>query len=152
MAMQLTVTDDAEKCCANRGRRLVERQVRVGIIANHIDVELPATRPRDVWTRWPKLKSARRKRRTAAASPECKLAQDHVLNGTMLDALTREIRCSLNHGGLWRRVSSRTATIAEEIVDSECLGPPARMQVGPARAIAGLAIALLATGTILWKI
>lgn len=41
-------------------RRLARRQARVGIVANPVTVALPPGSPREVWTRWPKLRSARR--------------------------------------------------------------------------------------------
>jgi hypothetical protein len=41
-------------------RRLALRQARVGIVANPVKVALPPSSPREVWTRWPKLRSARR--------------------------------------------------------------------------------------------
>jgi hypothetical protein len=41
-------------------KRLARRQARVGIVANPVKVALPPCSPREVWTRWPKLRSARR--------------------------------------------------------------------------------------------
>ena len=50
------------------GRReetLAARQARVGIIANPRLAELPRSAPRDVWTRWPELRAAKRRARPA---------------------------------------------------------------------------------------
>jgi hypothetical protein len=90
--MQVRVQDNTAELAMLKGRRLADKQARLGIIANDADVTLPFLPPRDVWTRWPKLHSARRQKRATHVSCEQKLAQDCVLNGAMLDAFTREIR------------------------------------------------------------
>ncbi len=89
-------------------RRLAERQARVGIIANQVNLALPNPTPRDVWTRWPNLQSARRQKRKTAVSRDQRLAQDHVLNGEKLTAFTKEMR-STAQGGEMSQVELRGA-------------------------------------------
>lgn len=45
-----------------RSETLADRQARVGIVANPNRVPLQAPVPRDVWTRWPDLRSAHRRK------------------------------------------------------------------------------------------
>ena len=55
---------------AGRGRRresLAARQARVGIIANPQMPKLPRPIPREVWTRWPDLRAAKRRSQGADA-------------------------------------------------------------------------------------
>lgn len=73
-------------------QRLAERQARVGIIANTIDVALPSAPPREVWTRWPKLRSARRRETGRSNARHDPMMDDPVLNGAALDAFALEIR------------------------------------------------------------
>ena len=72
--------------------RLEARQERLGIIANPVQVNLPVAPPRDVWTRWPKLRSARRRETLREHASERRLAGDPVLNGQKLEAFTSELR------------------------------------------------------------
>lgn len=71
---------------------LLLRQERLGIIANPVPVTLPALPPRDVWTRWPRLRSARRRERLRDDPPQNRLDRDPVLNGKRLEAFAAEIR------------------------------------------------------------
>lgn len=48
-----------------REETLAARQARVGIIANPRLAELPRSAPRDVWTRWPEMRAAKRRARAA---------------------------------------------------------------------------------------
>lgn len=87
------------RCQEKRG--LAARQARVGIMANQVDLALPTPPPKDVWTRWPNLQSARRQNRKAAAPSDQKLVQDHVLNGDRLNSFAQKMRES----SLWKKLS-----------------------------------------------
>ena len=93
--MQLRFQESAGDVSALKDQRLAARQARLGILANGAEVALPILPPRDVWTRWPKLRSSRRKTQTESPSPCDELEQDRVLNGDMLDAYMRDMRSSL---------------------------------------------------------
>ncbi|WP_438654927.1 hypothetical protein [Roseinatronobacter monicus] len=104
-AMQPEFHLDTGQSSALAMQRLSERQARVGIMANQVDLALPIPAPRDVWTRWPNLQSARRQKQKTAMSFEQRLAQDRVLNGDKLNAYTKEMRGmvqpkKLSHGAL----------------------------------------------------
>ncbi|MGY6697472.1 MAG: hypothetical protein ACXIUW_15795 [Roseinatronobacter sp.] len=73
-------------------QRLAERQARVGIIANTIEVVMPSAPPREVWTRWPKLRSARRREKARSTARHDPLIDDPILNGAALEAFARDIR------------------------------------------------------------
>lgn len=70
----------------------VSRQARVGIIANTNEVALPVHAPREIWVRWPKLRSARRREGQKGPDVPPPLAQDPILSGSALHDFTREIR------------------------------------------------------------
>lgn len=90
--MQVQVQNYTQKGRVPRDRLLADRQARVGIIANLVDVPCPATPARDVWTRWPNLQSARRQKQLAALRPVQTDMEDAVLSGAMLAAFAKEIR------------------------------------------------------------
>lgn len=71
---------------------LRERQARVGIIANPAEVHLPTHLPRDIWNRWPDLRSKRRLRRQGQANEKPARFADPVLDGALLDQLMSEYR------------------------------------------------------------
>lgn len=73
-------------------QRVAERQARVGIIANTVDVVMPSAPPREVWTRWPKLRSARRREKARSTVRHDPLTDDPVLNGAALAAFAVEVR------------------------------------------------------------
>jgi hypothetical protein len=56
-----------------RGEALTNRQARVGIVANPNRVPITVPVPRDVWARWPDLRSAHR--RKSKTGPHAKTAQ-----------------------------------------------------------------------------
>lgn len=68
------------------------RQARVGIIANPAEQRLPAHLPRDIWTRWPDLRSKRRLRKQGQADGPERRFSDPVLDGELLDDLRSEYR------------------------------------------------------------
>ena len=74
-----------------RKSQRARRQARVGIVANPVEITLPVFPPREIWTRWPKLRSARRRAGTgtgAGLSPRT----DPVLSGDRLRSFAEEIR------------------------------------------------------------
>lgn len=76
---------------AGRGRRresLAARQARVGIVANPRMTELPRPTPREVWTRWPDLRSS--KRRSHMPDPSVQSGPDLAA----LDAYAQSLRQS----------------------------------------------------------
>ncbi len=80
-----------------RRRNLTERQARVGIVANKTEVGLPMHSPREVWVRWPKLRSARRlEEQRSAAQPEtvAKTPADPILSGLRLNEFRDALRSS----------------------------------------------------------
>lgn len=141
-----------DRAAALKEQRLAQKQLRLGIVANHVDVSLPFIPPRDVWTRWPKLQSARRGKRTVALTADQKLAQDCVLNGTMLDAFTREMRSNLHAEG---PLKIQPLEIKEESGTIRASGRE-RLTGKGARArrvvLAALVIVLLCVGAILWRL
>lgn len=72
--------------------RFLERQARLGITPNPIALVLPEPQHREVWTRWPKLRSARRPSRVESGSPNASAESDAVLNGDRLSAFSKEMR------------------------------------------------------------
>jgi len=77
-----------------RKTRLAERQARVGIVANLVEVRLPTHGPREVWVRWPKLRSARRQGQGVPEPVNLAQSADPVLNGDRLKDFTLEVRQS----------------------------------------------------------
>jgi hypothetical protein len=96
--MQVQVQNDTEKIRAPKDR-LADRQARVGIIANLVDLPCPVPPARDVWTRWPNLQSARRKKQRVAVRPDQTDMEDAVLSGALLAAFAREIRAEAHGRG-----------------------------------------------------
>ena len=90
--MQDNPTRSARSWSRNRGEPLVQRQARVGIIANPATVSLPVSRPRDTWVRWPDLRSARRIAGGVAGRAPAGPAADPTLNGSALNTLARAFR------------------------------------------------------------
>ncbi len=74
---------------ARRRETLSDRQARVGIIANPAKMVLPYHPPRDVWVRWPRLRSARRAGGSGAPPVS---AADPILSGTALQSFARDLR------------------------------------------------------------
>lgn len=74
-----------------RKTRLAERQARVGIIANTTTVALPAHPPREIWTRWPRLRSGRRQGARKPAEHIRQLQDDAVMSGDLLRDLRRDL-------------------------------------------------------------
>lgn len=78
---------------AGRGRRresLAARQARVGIVANPRQIVLPRPTPREVWTRWPVLRSSKRRSHMPDSS---------VQGGPDLSALDEYARSLRQSGG-----------------------------------------------------
>ncbi|TVP74019.1 MAG: hypothetical protein EA339_01480 [Rhodobacteraceae bacterium] len=73
-------------------RQIAARQARVGIIANPKSVAMPRHAPRDVWTRWPKLRSSRRSVQSATDVAEQPSAPDLILSGEALKTFAKELR------------------------------------------------------------
>lgn len=70
----------------------MSRQARVGIIANTNAVALPVHPPREIWVRWPKLRSARKRAGVEGTQAEPPLDVDPILSGAALHDFVREIR------------------------------------------------------------
>lgn len=108
--MQVKICEHASRDDAASMRRLLQRQARVGIIANTVDVTLPVAPPKDVWLRWPRLQSSRRLRRGAKLSQGADLRQDEVLNGNLLQNFKNDLRAALGdkaqHSGHVQRLRS----------------------------------------------
>ncbi|MCC5993048.1 MAG: hypothetical protein JJT99_11035 [Rhodobacteraceae bacterium] len=68
------------------------RQARVGIIANPAQQRLPAHLPRDIWHRWPDLRSKRRLQKQGHEGGQDSRKTDPVLDGDLLDELRSEYR------------------------------------------------------------
>ncbi len=79
---------DQHSLASRRGESLRARQSRVGIIANPVPLDMPRPAPRDVWLRWPRLRSARR----AGGVRKEKPAADPILTGDALSSFARELR------------------------------------------------------------
>lgn len=92
--MQKHASLDATPRTAQRRTGLAARQARVGIVANAVDIRFPAHSPREVWVRWPKLRSARRMNRDIVATDAAGPEGDPVLNGARLKDFTDELRKS----------------------------------------------------------
>ncbi|MCC5962968.1 MAG: hypothetical protein JJU09_07560 [Rhodobacteraceae bacterium] len=73
---------------SRRGESLRARQSRVGIIVNPVPLDMPRPSPRDVWLRWPRLRSARR----AGGGRKEEPAADPILTGDALRSFARELR------------------------------------------------------------
>ncbi|MGP9789233.1 hypothetical protein [Roseinatronobacter sp. NSM] len=90
-----------------RTEPLSMRQARVGIIANPAKVAMPVHLPRDVWTRWPDLRSRRRHHGARAKDPAQGFG-DPVLDGVLLGSYARDLRAGVCDGqdraGLFARV------------------------------------------------
>lgn len=84
--------EDQNSHLDKRKTRLAERQARVGIIANTTTVALPTHPPREVWTRWPRLRSHRRQAALNPAEQVRQLQEDAVMSGDLLRDLRRDLR------------------------------------------------------------
>ncbi len=73
-----------------RRESLLARQARVGIIANAKELDLPVHAPREIWTRWPDLRSARRRKGAKQDDPDA--GHDPILSGDALRAFVEELR------------------------------------------------------------
>lgn len=73
-------------------RDIAARQARVGIIANPKSVAMPRHAPRDIWTRWPRLRSNRRLVQTATDTAQDKPPADLILSGEALQSFARDLR------------------------------------------------------------
>ncbi|TVS01051.1 MAG: hypothetical protein EA407_13130 [Rhodobacteraceae bacterium] len=73
-----------------RRESLLARQARVGIIANTKELDLPVHAPREIWTRWPDLRSARRRKGAEQDDPDA--GHDPILSGDALRAFVDELR------------------------------------------------------------
>jgi hypothetical protein len=72
--------------------RLERRQARVGIVANPVKVALPPGSPREVWTRWPKLRSARRLEAMGHAGQGAYRVRELGLDEQCLSGFLQELR------------------------------------------------------------
>lgn len=69
-------TSIAAGTAKRRGETLTDRQARVGIVANPKRVPINVPVPRDVWTRWPDLRSAHRRKSKAGPHSQTAPSQD----------------------------------------------------------------------------
>ncbi|MGY6706348.1 hypothetical protein [Roseinatronobacter sp.] len=84
-----------------RSEPLSMRQARVGIVANPATIRLPVHPPRDVWTRWPDMRS-RRRHHGARPVDAAQNFGDPVLDGVLLGDFARALRagdCGEPDGG-----------------------------------------------------
>lgn len=122
----------------SRKTRLAERQARVGIVANSVEVRLPAHGPREVWVRWPKLRSKRRQGQGVSGQVNLEQSADPVLNGDRLKDFTLEVR--------------QSEALAHESPQVEILFAPDPTLVPPfdrARLAVRLALGVLVAGVVL---
>lgn len=89
--MQQCQIEDQTRQADMRKARIAARQARVGIIANATTIPLPAHPPREVWTRWPKLRSSRRHGAESFAVRDEPASVDPVLSGELLKDLRRDL-------------------------------------------------------------
>ena len=142
----------ADKCrdrTSPRALRLEARQERLGIVANPAQVDIPVLPPREVWTRWPKLRSARRREALRDPSPERPLTRDPVLSGQKLAAFMSELRSGP------RRLDGRVAGSLPDMARSGPAMGLRRMRglagLSPAYALPALLVALiLVAGVLAW--
>lgn len=136
--MHSTPHFDLQDKTVPRKTRLAERQARVGIVANAVEVRLPSHSPREVWVRWPKLRSARRPGQGMAVPENLAQAADPVLNGDRLKDFMLEIRNS-------DELAPDTAQVEVLFEPDQVLAPP----FDRARLAIRLAVAVLAVGLVL---
>lgn len=94
-AVQMKICQHAGNGNAAGMRRLQQRQARVGIIANTVEMDLPAPPPKDVWLRWPRLRSSRRLKHGAKLSQDMVPGHDEILSGELLDNFKNDLRVAL---------------------------------------------------------
>ena len=98
-----------------RSEPLSMRQARVGIVANPAVIRLPVHPPRDVWTRWPDMRS-RRRYHGARPVDGAQNFGDPVLDGVLLGDFARRLRageCDEATGTRgWTRVAHRVLPLA----------------------------------------
>lgn len=126
---------------ALRNASLAKRQARVGIVANAVEVKLPSHSPRDVWTRWPKLRSARRPGANVQGLGRSDKADDPVLNGDRLKEFAYELRKSDSVS-----VIQEMPDVEIVITPAEALAPPfdgARLAIRVALGVLCVALALV---------
>lgn len=80
------MTSDFEAGHGRRQESLAARQARVGILANPRSVALPRPAPREVWTRWPELRAAKRRARATV------MTTGQQSDGAALDDFVRSVR------------------------------------------------------------
>lgn len=101
--------------------RALQRQARVGIIPNPVEIAPPPVMPREVWSRWPKLRSARRPRGEKAQAPTPQAAVDPVLSGDKLRAYVDDMRKG--------RLNARMAVEVSQPVAQDFTPTAVRMRV-----------------------
>ena len=124
---------------APRKTSLAKRQARVGIVANAVEVTLPSHSPREVWTRWPKLRSARRPGANDRGLGGADRGSDPVLNGDRLKDFAHELRHS-------EPLIQEMPEVEIRIPPAEALAPPfegARLAVRLALGVLCAALALV---------
>lgn len=90
--MQQALGSESGRASRESRELWLERQARVGIIANPKELVLPVHAPREVWTRWPDLRSARRHKAKVALVSQRKKKRDPILSGDALRAFVSELR------------------------------------------------------------
>ena len=75
---------------ASDSERRAVQQARVGILRNPASPDLPRPAPRDVWRKWPRLRSQRRLQ--ALRGSEAANDVDEILTGERLRAFSRSLR------------------------------------------------------------
>lgn len=116
--------------------RRSQRQARVGIIANPVEIAKPVVVPREVWSRWPKLRSARRPRREKTEVAMAKDPVDTVLTGDKLRAYADDMRSG--------RLNARMAVEVSQPLAQDFTPPALRM-----RAVVRIALAVFLVGILL---
>lgn len=82
----MIVTDADGGKARRQSESLAARQARVGIVANPHKPPAKAPAPREVWVRWPDLRSARRCKDAAQPAP---IVEDEMAR---MDAFVRSVR------------------------------------------------------------
>lgn len=107
------------------GRGNLARQARVGIVANPVELQVKHLPPRESWTKWPRLRSARRIESVHQHSAPNILEQDPILSGAKLDEFIRKLRRN-EQVDATALMHSKNGQSCSTKVDEEMLPPAAR--------------------------
>lgn len=115
---------------ARRSRETrVSRQARVGIIANGKELVLPVHAPREIWTRWPDLRSARRRKGVTLPDSASDKTPDPILSGDALRAFVDELRSAEEDGAAASGSDEPEGVLA--LPEEPRIDPPTRAGLRP---------------------